>query len=266
MTCLFGCTCNQPEQLAHALAPIRSALVADPPVERWGLGYIQGGEALLSRTPRRSEHPVDFYQQLERLRSHYVMGHAAVADGLSGNVNTQPFRYRRWLFAQEGTIADISRVQDKLLDHVPGFLRRNLHGKTPAEYMFHIFLSLLHDTKSVEDPNLPLAESRRALYAAIKLTKSVLNEDGVEYNLGNITASNGRSMLAARLDKPLYMRNLMVAESSRDRTKADRDNGFRGVLLVSADTHPGEGFEEIPRESVLMVSRELRIEVAGVDS
>lgn len=270
MTRLFGCTCNQPERLADALASVRSALVAEPPISRFGFGYIQSGEVLLSRRPHRASNrdveAVDFYPNLEEIRSDYVIGHAATDDGLAGNANTQPFRYRRWLFALEGRIhaepGDMSRVQESLLAHVPGFLRRNVKGKTLAEHVFQIFLSMLHDTNSIEDVNLPLARSRRALNAATTLVRSTLDAAGVDHVVGNVAATNGRCMLAARLAGPLYMRNLNVPSDDR----GDRDHSFRGVLAISSAAAPEEGFEEIPQGSALLVSRDLRIEVTALDS
>ena len=56
---LFACICNQPQRLPTALAPVRAALIAQPPVSRWGLGYVQGGDVLLVRTPKASAVPVD---------------------------------------------------------------------------------------------------------------------------------------------------------------------------------------------------------------
>jgi len=51
---LFACMCNQPQRLWAALAPVRAALVAHPPVSRWGMAYSQGGDVLLVRTPKSS--------------------------------------------------------------------------------------------------------------------------------------------------------------------------------------------------------------------
>ena len=264
MTRAFGCTCNQAERLADALESVRGVLVAEPPVARWGLGYIQSGEVLLSRTPRRSDTPIDFYDTVARIQSHYVIGHAASADDLSGNANTQPFRYRRWLFAQEGELENIGRVQEALLDRVPGFLRRNVRGKTLAEHVFQIFLARLHDSANIEDVNLPLVESRRALRAAVAEVREILAKEGIAHSLGNLLVTNGRSMVAARLAGPLYMRNLNVPDAQGSRSKSDQDHPFRGILAISGAEHPEQGFEEIPAGSVLMVTRDLRIEVTAL--
>ncbi|HUH00854.1 MAG TPA: hypothetical protein VML75_02600 [Kofleriaceae bacterium] len=238
---------------------MRSLLVAAPPVARWGLAYVQSSEVLLSRTPRSSESPVDFFEAVEQVPSDYVIGHASAADGLHGNANTQPFRFRRWMFAMEGVAGQHQSVAPQLLEHVPEYLRRNIKGKTMAEHVFHVLLSFLHDAGALDDPHLDTHASRRALRDAFALVYGELTKSGVRASLGNAIVSNSRSMLALRLDAPLYLRRLKVPVSKRD------TETFKGVLALSTAADPGEGFEEIPPRSVLSVSRDIRTDIASID-
>jgi hypothetical protein len=49
--------------------------------------------------------------------------------------------------------------------------------------------------------------------------------------------------------------------------RSERDDTFRGVLLLSREgAHPGEGFEEVPAGSAVLVSRDLRIDIAPLDA
>src|SRR5882724_3846876 len=74
---LFACICNQPQRLAAALAPVRAALLAPPPVSRWGLGYIQGGDVLLVRTPKQAASAVDLAGQLTaEIKTDCAIAHA----------------------------------------------------------------------------------------------------------------------------------------------------------------------------------------------
>jgi hypothetical protein len=73
--------------------------------------------------------------------------------------------------------------------------------------------------------------------------------------------SNGRSFLAVRLGQPLYLRRLTIPAP-----RAGRDDSFRGVIVVSAPDNPGEGFEEIPRQAALRVSRDVHADVALLPS
>jgi hypothetical protein len=164
--------CNQPKRLAAALAPVRAALVAEPPVSRWGLGYSQSGDVLLVRTPKSSDKPVDLAAPLVEVSTDCAIGQAVRDAGdqptYGGTDNTPPFRFRRWMFALSGA-PELDAIAPRLFEHVPEYLRRNVKGKHPAELVFHVFLAMLHDEGSVDDANVPVQATRRALAATIKL-------------------------------------------------------------------------------------------------
>lgn len=258
----FACMCNQPQRLPAALAPVRAALVAQPPVSRWGMGYIQGGDVLLVRTPRSSESPVDLSGPLAlgEIKSDCVIAQAVRDDGFAGTDNTPPFRFRRWMYAQSEMPA-LDGGALRLLEHIPEYLRRNLKGKTPSELIFHVFLAMLHDEGNIDDPNLPPAAQRRALSATLKLVNTELARAGKSgVSLGNVALTNGRSMVLAHLDTPLRLRRLTVAGE-----RGERDDSFRGVLLISGgDGDTKDGFEDVPPSRAVLISRELQVSFADL--
>ncbi len=255
---LFACMCNQPQRLLAALAPVRPVLVAAPPVARWGMGYIQGGDVLLVRTPKGSEVPVDLASPLDEIKSDCAIAQAVTADGFSGTDNTPPFRFRRWMFALTGTAA-LEGSALRLLEHIPEYLRRNLKGRTPSELIFHVFLAMLHDEGNIDDPNLPPAAQRRALSATLKLVHAELQRVGkTDVALGNVAVTNGRSMVLAHLGEPLRLRRLTVTGE-----RGERDDSFRGVLLLSGgDGEAKDGFEDVPPHTAVLISRELQVSFA----
>ena len=261
---LFACMCNQPQRLAAALAPVRPMLLAQPPVSRWGMGYIQGGDVLLVRTPKGSEVPVDLASPLDEIKTDCAIAQSVRDDGsitpIGGTDNTPPFRFRRWMFAQSGTPL-LEGAALRLLENVPEYLRRNLKGRTPSELIFHVFLAMLHDEGNIDDPNLPPAAQRRALSATLKLVHSELARAGKpDIRLGNVALTNGRSMVLAHLDEPLRLRRLTVAGE-----RGERDDSFRGVLLVSGgDGDPKDGFEDVPPQTAVLISRELQVSFADL--
>lgn len=258
---LFACMCNQPQRLLAALAPVRPVLVAQPPVSRWGMGYIQGGDVLLVRTPKGSEVPVDLASPLDEIKTDCAIAQAVIADSYSGTDNTPPFRFRRWMFAQSGSAA-LDATALRLVEHIPEYLRRNLKGRTPSELIFHVFLAMLHDEGNIDDPNLPPAAQRRALSATLKLVRAELARTGKpDVALGNVALTNGRSMVLAHLDQPLRLRRLTVAGE-----RGERDDSFRGVLLVSGgDGDPKDGFEDVPPSTAVLISRELQVSFADLN-
>jgi glutamine amidotransferase len=262
---LFAIMCNQPQRLLESLAPARAALVAAPPITRWGLGYVQSGEVLLARTPRPSATPIDLYAALEGVKSDCVLGHAvadaspsANATGFGGTDDTPPFRYRRWMYVQDGPVA-AEGAWESLAGQVPDFLRRNIKGKGTAEVAFHVLLAMLHDVGGIDDINLPLTTTRRAVASASALVSSELEKAGIKQPVGNLAVSNGRSMLIARIGAPLWLRRLHVLGE-----RGGRDEQFRGVLFVSGQSPNADGFEEIPPGSAVMVSRDLRVDVTPI--
>jgi len=265
MTRLFGCICNQPQRLDEALESVRTVLVARAPVSRWGLGYVHSGEVLLTLHPRQASTEVDFYALLAGLNSDYMIGWAGSEDELRGDANTQPFRYRRWFFAQENAAtagAGTAEVQAQLVQHIPDYLRRNIRGRSPAELVFHLFLSMLHDAGTLDDPNLAPTHIRRALRDTIALVDSVAAKAGTPWEHGNIVLSNSRSMMAVRLGEPLQVRRLKQQKDPRR-----PESQFKAVLVVSSPDLRGEsGFEELPQRSAVAISRDVTTDIVELDA
>lgn len=264
---LFACMCNQPLRLSAALTPVRPALVAQPPVSRWGFGYIQGGDVLLVRTPKASAAPVDLAAPLVDISTDCAIAQAVQDTRFGGPDNTPPFRFRRWLFAQTGS-PELDEITPRLLEHVPEYLRRNLKGRTPGELIFHIFLAMLHDEGNIDDPNLPVQATRRALAATLRLVEAELDKIGRDKStigFGNVALSNGRSMVVARpgtSHQPLRLRKLWLLD---DKGRPEQGpEAFRGVLLVSGNGDQLEGFEDVPANHAVLVSRDLKFTLADL--
>ena len=260
---LFACMCNQPQRLSAALAPVRAALVAQPPVSRWGLAYAQGGDVLLVRTPKSSTRAIDLASPLTEIPTDCAIGQAVRDDreaAPGGTDNTPPFRFRRWMFGLTGA-SGIDATAPALLDQIPDYLRRNLKGRTANELVFHVFLAMLHDEGAVDDPNLTPAATRRALAATIRLVTAEQERNGATIGLGAIAVSNGRSMVVARLDDAVRLRKLTV-----NGERGERDESFRGVLLVSGgDGEARDGFEDVPAQRAVLISRNLDFQLADLN-
>jgi predicted glutamine amidotransferase len=268
---LFACMCNQPQRLSQALEPVRASLLAAPPISRWGLGYVQGGDVLLVRTPKTSSSPVDLASPLAEIRSDCAIALAVrdKNDSVPGGTdNTPPFRFRRWLFAQMPGAGGLELANARLLAHVPEFLRRNIRGRTPEELVFHVFLAMLHDEGNLDDANIPTAVQRRALATTMKLVQSELATASKEADtpidtalaLGNLAVTNGRSMLLAHLSQPLRVRRLTVPTD-----RGDADPNFRGLLLIAGgDGDIKDGFEDVPPQHAVVISRDLSLSFADL--
>lgn len=261
MSRIFGCLCNQPERLIQALEPVRHVLSATAPVSRWGLGYVQSGEVLLSRHPRPTRGELDFFAALGDLKSDYVIGCAAGEDGWTGGANTQPYRFRRWLFAHTIQVDSPEAVAPALREHIPDFLLRNVKGKAPAELIFHMFLARLHDAGQIDDHTVDPGEIRRALAATLAQAGAAIAAAGVETTPGNVLVCNSRAMLAVRQGGPLYLRRL---KQQVDPKRPDTE--FKAVLVVDGDALPAEGFEELPQGSALLIGRDVTTDICDLSA
>ncbi|ACY16057.1 class II glutamine amidotransferase [Haliangium ochraceum] len=260
MTRLLGILCNDAERLATALEPVRELLRAEPPIASWGMGYAQGGEVLLSQNPRPSDEPVDFGHAVSTLRTDCALLHASGADEHDGQPVLQPFRYRQWMYAQEGGMLTSVEQRAALSEQVPDFLQRNIRSRSTSELLFYLYLTQLHRVGSLEDPHLAPNRAREIFETAFIEVQERLGDVLVGHPLGSALLSNGHSAVAFTFDKSMYIRRLMISSA-----RAGRDESFRGVLLLSAESCPGEGFEELPPRSAICISRSLDTDIAPLD-
>jgi predicted glutamine amidotransferase len=271
MSRLFAVVINDPQRLACALYPTREDLVARSAPEGWGLACYQGGEVLLQRHPKPRPAALDFFQQVRDLRTDYVVGHVMDAGTVAKLENTQPFRFRSWVYAQSGG-TELAEARAAILEHVPDFLRRNIRAQTVAEHLFHVLLAFLHDSNKLDDPNLRVADAAAALRGALLLAQRVAAQtpSGVMPAM-NVAATNGRILLFARSGKPAWLRQLsgiadcrlcgetLPEEARRDRRKTSHEH-VRAVIIASEpEKQPTEeGWEEIPDGTIVGVSRDLQ--------
>ncbi len=254
MTRLFGSVCNQPQAFGAVLEPVRSALRTDKPAVRWGLGYVQWGEVCLRLSPRGNETGVDFYEALRGLPTDYVIGAVAADDGLKGNANTPPYRFRRWLFAQEGALPESIDLAAELRAHIPDYLLRNIQGRTAAETVFHLFLAKLHEAGKLDDMHLEVGAFLHALEQALAILHKTIG--GTDRDLGNLICTNSRAMIAIRRAGPLY---LCRVKQTVDPKRPESE--YRAALVVSAEQSPGAGFEEIPEGRLVIIKRDVSTEI-----
>src|SRR5215467_5675907 len=206
---LFAYVGNEPERIKCALYPAREALVTDigENPDGWGLGFFQGGEVLLHRQPKAQPGQVDFYSRLRELRTDVVVGHVreATVGKAQKQENTHPFRFRSWVFAHSGTVANFEAIKGELLESVPDFLRRNIRGTTDSEHLFHLFLAFLHDGGKLEDPNISTEEARAAMRATVAFVERLAGGAGRGKSELNVIVTNGRILLAVRHGRPMSL-------------------------------------------------------------
>ena len=270
MSRLFGFVINDAQRVACALYPAREALVVASAPEGWGLASYQGGEVLLQRHPKPVVGPLDLYRAAREQRTDYLVGQVRDGGTPAKLENTQPFRFRSWVFATSGARSDAMQAGNAgVLEQVPDFLRRNIRGQDPAETLFHLFLSFLHESNRLDDPNVKPADVAAALGNAIGIAETAALAAGAQAAPANVIATNGRILLAARNGRPMWVRQVngihdcavcaaANAEDAKRERKRTAHEHVKAVLVVSEPAHiPDVGFEEAPDATILAVNREL---------
>ena len=97
--------------------------------DAYGFGYYKGNDVLLGKRPSGAAAPLTVSQLAGNVDSEALVAHGRYATvGTQKDENTHPFRWRRWLFAHDGTIEAFSDVKPRLVGALPDYLRRNVAG------------------------------------------------------------------------------------------------------------------------------------------
>ncbi len=245
--------------------------------DAYGFGHYSGGSVLLGKRPTGTPAALSLGEVAARVDSEALLVHAGRATvGRAKDENTPPFRFRRWLFAQDGAIEGFERVRPKLVAALPDFLRRNIMGDTDSEHAFMWFLKILRDDGRIDDLDLDAQAAGRALARTVRQIETWSREVG-EQKPSRLTfvATNGRSMAATRRNGPLHyalLEGIVPCElDGIDMATPENDprvRPHRRVKAVAFATRlrSQDGFIEVPEGSVVSVSRSLQVSIAPVNA
>lgn len=215
----------------------------------WGLGFYQGGEVLLRRRPMDERRLIVIPSLTRDVHTDALIGTVQPSSqGEPRTQNTQPFRFRQWLFTQTGSLQHVRTLRDRLTETIPDFLVRNVRGDTDAELVFHLFLSFLHDASRLGDLIPPRTAATAALRKTVSLMDSIAAEEGLD-NCGalGLLVSNGEYLAALTRDTNLAYRALVGDD---DVEAILPDDGMRRRRLPDMAhvrfTIVADGFEVVP--------------------
>lgn len=243
--------------------------------DAYGFGHYGGGSVLLGKRPNGAPSPLGLADLAGGIEAEALLAHARYATvGKAKDENTHPFRFRRWLFAHDGTVEAFDRVRPMLLEGLPDFLSRNVMGDTDSEHLFMWFLKGLWDGGRMDELDLDAPTAARALAATIRQVDAWCREAGAQRpsRLG-LVATNGRIMVAARRGGPLHYALLegivpcglhgidLRTPESDPRVRPHRM--VKAVAFASRLRSPNS-FIEVPEGSVVAVSRTLQISVTAI--
>jgi glutamine amidotransferase len=244
--------------------------------DAYGFGHYAGGSVLLGKRPTGAPVALSLPELVGKVDSEALLVHARRATvGKAKDENTHPFRWRRWLFAHDGTIEGFDRVRPKLVAGLPDHLRRSVMGDTDSEHAFMWFLKVLKEEGRVDDLDLDAQAVGRALARTVKQIEALCREVDVQRpSRLTFAATNGRIIAATRRGGPLHyalLEGIVPCELDQiDLSTPESDPRLRphrlakAVVFATRLRHPGR-FIEVPEGSTVSVSRTLHISVAPIN-
>ena len=141
MSWAFALASGDPNLVGCVLAALAAEAPLKPtlPPEAYGIAYYQSDEALLERRPTGGQ-AFDLERLGRHMESELLLAQAQSAGDLLPSLpkdeNTQPLRFRRWLFAQVGHLSGFPSLYPALKRNLPEFLERQIKGDTDVEVVF----------------------------------------------------------------------------------------------------------------------------------
>jgi predicted glutamine amidotransferase len=259
----------------HRLGASVSLVEGDELPDAYGFGHYTGGSVLLGKRPTGAPAALSLPDLVGKVDSEALLVHARRATvGKAKDENTHPFRFRRWLFAHDGTIDGFDLVKPKLVAALPDFLRRNIVGDTDSEHAFMLFLKMLKDDGHLDDLDLDAQVAGRALAKTVKQLETWRREVGEQKPCRlTFVATNGRILAGTRRGGPLHYALLegivpctldgITLETPESDPRLRPHRLVKAVAFATRLRQPN-GFIEVPEGSAVAVSRTLQVAITAL--
>lgn len=271
---------NDPNLMRCQIRRLEAHVALDQPErlpDAYGFGYYKGNDVLLGKRPSGAPGVFTLSQLAGGVDTEALIAHARYATvGTQKDENTHPFRWRRWLFAHDGTIEAFRELKPRLLEGLPDHLRRNIEGDTDSEHAFMLFLKHMRETGRSEDLDVEAAAVGRALAQTVRDLEAWSREAGATKPSGlNFVVTNGRLLAATRRNRPLHYallegilpcpREGLGAAMPESDPRIRPHRMVKAVCFATRLLQPN-GFIEVPEASVVSVSRSLQVSIAGLSN
>lgn len=273
---LYGFRANEPTKvecsLVHAqnalLLQSRSDMTGRSHADGWGLASYHEGLLVVEHRESAAFEDLQFSETAERIYAETVVAHVRRATvGGASTVNTHPFRFGRWVFAHNGTVAAFDALGGELARETAPALQRHRRGTTDSEQAFLWLLTRM------EHEGLDLDEAPtdvRRLAAVVGESVAELDARSEEASGKtrasklNFLVTDGELLIVSRLRNSLHF---LERDGVRDceicgipHVHHDSERRYRAVAVASEPiTH--ETWREVPDAHLVAVDRGLAVEV-----
>lgn len=272
MAQLFAILQSDPALLRCLLRRVEGSVdLRAGPGKALGIGYFENGKVLLRKRPVPAE--VSLGKLAGDVKSELLLA-ASHGSGPGGfrEEDTEPYRFRGWVFAGTGRIVPLGERQ-AVLASLPEHLQRGVQGPSDGELAFLTTLGRIQDeTRALDRFDLDPLVAAKALSETLGLLDERARASGVAVPQTTAVLSNGRMLAAVRRGRPLFYSLIEgLAECDvcgLDRTTSESDPRARphrlvkAVVLATKPKPDGLQWIEVPDGHLVTVSRSLSIRIA----
>ena len=220
----------------------------------WGVAYYVAGAPHLLRSVQTAVNDRMFQHVSGIVTSQTVLAHLRKAtQGELSVIDTHPFQYGSWVFANNGNIKDFPAIRERLVACVPPVYRRFILGRTDSEVIFYLLLGKMAERCDLGRPGYPLDALAEATRETVDLVRSFSGElcidpnGSPDENYLTFLITNGHAMLAHQGGKPLHVSTHKRRCPDRDtcpyfapECESQVDKGFVSHLLLSSEPLQGD--------------------------
>lgn len=239
------------------LAPKSLAWLSGEHPHGWGVAVYDAQEGWrVQKRPVRASECEHFQRASSSINGELLLAHVrARTIGESSLVNTHPFQRGRWLFAHNGTIANLDFLRESISED----RRRSIEGQTDSELFFSYLLTQF-DAAGVTDLP-PDARTDEALLAALQkaLSQPV-------FGACNFLLSDGDVLYAHRAGRTLFTLERQPPDAVRVHRESQETGATietpwtrrRRALLIASEEMTDEPWQAVAEGTLLRCDRKPR--------
>lgn len=228
------------------------------PREASVLGMVHYVDGLPMLAHYTSPIPEPVAGPLRKLSSRVVL-FSSTGGGQSGE--SPPFRYRNWTMTVGGKGDAVWRGDAETVLAIPAYLAKNRRGDGLWEILFYQFLAFMHSNGGLAQTECDGKLVREALRAAVS-QETFWGEAPRDIT---VTVSDGVSMHAVALDRPIYLRRLdslpVCTACGGDLDGNPISHPYlKAVALADTEGLASADWDVLGPQQLVSVDRKLRVE------
>lgn len=262
---LFGIMANKEVDVKFSFLKANKSfkeLGLDNP-DGWGIGYYKNGNPEIFKESNNISKSLKLNDIIIQRISNIFISHVRKSSGTAIKYeNTHPFRYKKWIFAHNGTIDIKDLMKEQLLQKYIKLLK----GETDSEIFFYLIMQSI--------------EQNTDIIAGIKeVIKFIKENKGRNTTSSNFLLSNGKKIYALRMafksenNYTLYYLNRdpeilkeinYISDKTRLLIHSKSLSGEKSIIICSEQLTLDENWINLPNENLMVADRNLKLSIVEI--